>query len=245
MRAYFKVCETPEKAAQEAAAMVKARRRLDRVSLRVPRRLLLCDKYLVTELIEKEGLVSDCVGEALGYLKAMHSIPTDGITTNHYHGGHLRHRLEQEQHYIRYLTADVGWCQPALDAVTRALSLGALSAIDLAAVPPVVGHGDFHKSNVLVAANRQIVPIDWVDFGLCDPRYEVAHFLDSLDFNDIEMVRITYNPRWPSGRTTDDDLKLGGIINAIIELGSIARQGVENARLRRSEAERWIAKLDA
>jgi aminoglycoside phosphotransferase (APT) family kinase protein len=82
------------------------------------------------------------------------------------------------------LAAQIG--QPELDtAVQKAMA----HAYDIQENPPVLLHGDYHLSNVLIANGQISGIIDWEYTALGDPRWDLANaYIQMVDFDAAEAA---------------------------------------------------------
>jgi Phosphotransferase enzyme family len=114
--------------------------------------------------------------------------------------------------------------EPSEDRVRAALEL--LSSLHAT----TFGHGDYQARNILWHYELGIVPIDWLDSGVCDPRYEWAHFLNSFDgrfgCQAVEgLLGLANEVLCPNvdRKAFARALRVGEIMDRIIRAGSRAR----------------------
>ncbi len=85
----------------------------------------------------------------------------------------------------------------------------------------VLGHGDFQGANLFVSPER-VWAIDWVDFGLCDRAYELAHFYDCIPAKKAALVLSLYGEK--TGQNVDILLQRGSVLDGIIRMGSLCQK---------------------
>jgi len=227
---FIKLCESKyqanlERAASEHAARIGGNLKTAAIHRQISRILIF---ELIPGPLLEEQLEEAWVSKALQVLATIHSSPIPEGVMNHYHGESLRNRLEQELEFIQKWP---GISADNVDIIRNSINRPELSCTKLQEVSPVLGHGDYRAGNLVCTSAGEIVPVDWVDFGLCDPRYEWAHFLNSLD-DVLESGPGIERFREMARRVlcTDVDevvfessLQLGEIINRVIIAGCKAR----------------------
>jgi hypothetical protein len=227
---FIKLCESRyqanlERAASEHAARIGGILKTATVHRQISRILIF---ELIPGPLLEEQPEEVWVSKALQVLASIHSTPIPEDVMNHYHGESLRNRLEQELEFIKEWP---GISADKVDVIHNSINRPELSRTKLQEVPPVLGHGDYRGGNLVCTSAGEIIPVDWVDFGLCDPRYEWAHFLNSLD--DVlesgsgadsfrELARQVLCPG-ADEVVFENNLLLGEIINRVIIAGSKAR----------------------
>lgn len=224
----FKRAREPGKARQEFEATRLARLLLP-ASLEVPRSWgVVGDQLYVSEELPEKCSWRDPrhVDSATDYLAELHRVEPGAELRgaliaagfHHYHGETLRRRLAQELEHARRAFA-AGRFAAELDVVSELVR----AALDRWSFEEdaVLGHGDFQRSNLFVRSGK-IVPIDWVDFGLCDRAYDLAHLLRSLP----EERRARALARYVRATGVDPEaLRLRGqIVDSIVRAGAEARQ---------------------
>ena len=58
--------------------------------------------------------------------------------------------------------------------------------------PCVLGHGDFQKKNICITPENNIVPLDWIDFGLVLRWYNIGNLLYGQKRDDFEELLMYY-----------------------------------------------------
>jgi thiamine kinase-like enzyme len=202
------------------------------------------DGYYVSEFLPYEKLNPASPEQArlaACYLASLHSVPVDSELRHtlssrgycHYYGPSLKNRLRDELKFARkaFGESDNASLRQALDDLADLLNriFGMLTTQE----NPVLGHGDFQASNLLVSEER-VWPLDWADFGLCSRAYEVMHFVHSLSLSSVREEAIEeYECR--SGIERSSFESHGDAIDAVIRAGSKARHallpGTDNQHL--------------
>ena len=133
--------------------------------------------------------------KAVNYLIEMHYIRftnelKDILIKNHYchyYGEPLKNRLSQELEFSTKAFDQIECMKKYLGLMEQIINI----CLKTMNTHPVLGHGDFQAKNILLVENN-ILPIDWVDFGVCERSYEIHHFINSL------------NPEWTFNSKVSD-----------------------------------------
>ncbi|GAB4058426.1 phosphotransferase [Catellatospora paridis] len=106
-----------------------------------------------------------------------------------------RHQLAQ-----RIAVSELDWT--AVDAPPQAAAIWSRRRellAELEAVPPVLSHGDFHRHQVVAAADLTVV-LDWATLGVAPAGADVAHLaLSTLDGNLVEVYLAAAGSRLDPG----------------------------------------------
>jgi aminoglycoside phosphotransferase (APT) family kinase protein len=159
-------------------------------------------------------------------LGALHSAPLSDTTRrflkehgfHHYYRRSLQNRLFDE---VDRIDRTFGGA-PQLDTLSQTVKR--LAARRAFKQTPVLGHGDYHRPNLLFHAGH-VYPVDWVDFGLCHRFYELAHFRASVAEEHREAVTGAYARC--CGLQADKirtQLAEGEAVDAVIRAGGVARR---------------------
>lgn len=214
-----------DKAEHEKNALAAAKGLLGSVGLRVPSVLGKVDRGILIESID--GQAPDIAGNdhhlrlCIEYLAGMARVEIPSGMVNHYHGAHLRHRLEQERGFLESAASRF----PEVSDLRR--DFESIFAVAVAAVDSdpkgVVAHGDFQPQNLIITASRELVPVDWSDFGLAHHGYEIANLLFDLDSDRMRLAFSWYGDslEW---QVSADCLTQGLAIACIIRAGANLRQ---------------------
>jgi hypothetical protein len=247
----LKQCKSAKKASQEAAGMKAAAQIASPAGLRVPRCLAHGDRFLVIEYVAGEWLWIHA-DAALRYLAQLHALGVPPGAMCHYHGRSLSKRLDWEVRSICQSPSSFWNRDRAIQLSSRVRALPQLRMEQLVAAPQVPGHGDFHGPNLrleAIGSGIRVVPVDWVDFGACDARYELAHFLDSAPSGfQLEQLAAGIYGCALDPNSFREFLVVGRAMNGLISLGNLARlstapQPAIHILLRRLEA--VLADLEA
>lgn len=193
------------------------------------------DEHYVAEALTEKLCRNDPdhLALAVDYLAALHAVEIGPEVQRalieagyeHYRGGALRHRLAQELEHAQHVFAGEGRLAGAVEQLGELVS-AALERWDFED-DLVLGHGDFHTSNLFLRDGR-LVPVDWTDFGVCDRSYEVMHFANSIPSKHHEEALARY-----ARRTGIEPVSLslrGGVVDAIVRGGGQARVAGEGRR---------------
>jgi aminoglycoside phosphotransferase (APT) family kinase protein len=216
------------KAQQEFEATRLARFLLPR-TLAVPRPWgVVAKEYYVSESIDERFNRRDPeqVRKATDYLVALHAVPLDhaGLGREllqtgfaHYRGETLKSRLKHELGHAQRAFAGrrLGGKLERYAELIAATLLRWTFDDDV-----VLGHGDFRAGNLFVRGGA-IVPIDWVDLGLCDRAYEVMHFFRTIPAAHRAPALRRYTAS--TGTEIEAIRTRGSIVSDIIRAGSSAR----------------------
>lgn len=234
----LKQCDSKQQAAQERTATDYARTIGGRVQApRVHRQFgrVLVLEYVAGPSLEQEPS-EDRVRGALEFLSSLHATAIPERAMNHYYGESMRNRLREELRFVEDRRSLLGIDGEPVEVIRQACALPELSLEALRAEPPVLGHGDYQARNILWHCERGIVPIDWLDSGVCDPRYEWAHFLNSFDgrfgSRAVErLVGLANEVLCPNvnRQAFARALRVGEIMDRIIRAGSKARTAEDGA----------------
>jgi len=149
----------------------------------------------------------------------------------------MRNRLDEELRIVEHRRSWLGIERELIEVIRQACAVPDLSMEALDDYRwRVLGHGDYQASNILWNNDSGIIPVDWVDFGVCDARYEWAHFLNSFDgkhgaFAVDGLFHLAHEVLCP---TLDPDafrhaLRIGEIMDRVIRAGSKARTAEKGA----------------
>jgi thiamine kinase-like enzyme len=221
----FKKERSENKAMQEYLATKTARSVLPN-SLRIPKVWGVYKDCLVSTYYTNGQFSKDSkkeVYQAADYLIKMHETKVSNELRDkliessncHYWGESLKSRLKQELYFsIRAFRKTL-----SIQAYLIILEAIVESCLEIENSFPVLGHGDFHAKNLLYFENT-IIPVDWVDFGVCDRSYEVHHFVNSISKHLRDEIYLYYTAKT---KTPKDALNRGIGIDAIIQAGNRAR----------------------
>lgn len=227
---FIKFCKSSHQAGQEHAATHRATRLCENVRVATIHRQI--SRFLIFKLIPgpllDEHAEDAWVSKALQVLASVHSTPVIEGISNHYHGENLRNRLEHDFEFVKQWP---GIGADKVNVIGDSILHPELSLTKLQKVRPVFGHGDFRGGNLICTPSGEVVPVDWCDSGLCDPRYEWAHFLNSLDCLSGSETGIERFGKLARKLVCPDvdrqdferDLRIGEIIDRVILAGSKAR----------------------
>ena len=104
----------------------------------------------------------------------------------------------------------------------------------------MLGHGDFRAGNLFVRGGA-IVPIDWIDLGLCDRAYEVMNFVGTLPAAHRAPILTRYTAA--TGIAIEVIRTRGSVVSDIVRAGSWARMVELGARDPDECARRFVQRV--
>ncbi len=234
-RGILKCCLSPREAEREISALVLAQQIVG-TRVRVPNILQQQRECL---LLEDVGRLSPEThrhsGLAAEYLACFHGVemPREAVALlvdkghSHYWRAEFANRLRQEGlHAKRAFRSETGIVDVFLRCIERVLTHEMPDHSD------VVGHGDFQSHNLCFSDSHGICAVDWLDFGLCNRWYEIAHFLYALPESHRSSAADAYQaascvalPDWNTG------LRYGHAVDRIIRAGNRSRVSSERQPL--------------
>jgi aminoglycoside phosphotransferase (APT) family kinase protein len=205
--------------------------------------------YYVSEKLEEcfDHHNSEHIRRATDYLADLHAVSLDdaGLRAEllrcgfrHYMGKTLKYRLRQELKHVRRAFAGRGLDGPLLRySELIAATLKRWTFDD----DVVLGHGDFASDNLIIQKN-EVIPIDWIDFGLCDRAYEVMNFVQSIgeDYRENALSRYTA----ATGTSAREIHTRGSVVRNIINAGSHARMVNLRARGSEDSASKFVLQVE-
>lgn len=163
-------------AKQEYVNQTRAYQILQSKGLNVPQPIKYFDSWIISEYIHgvnNNTALSD-IHKSVIYLHKLHKINYRKLNLKgHYFGDILTNRLREE---LDFLSRGIALF-PELKNMQKDFESILQIALDHIEVDePVLGHGDFQPKNIIFQ-NSNLYPVDWMDFGLVLPWYELGNLL--------------------------------------------------------------------
>ncbi len=200
--------------------------------LKVPKPINLKGSWIVSEFIEgkKNQLGYEELQKSLRYLHILHSSDYSAIypLNCHYYGQNLINRLKQEEDFLLKAIQK----HPKISSFKNDFSGILKIAINYAFCDsPVAGHGDFQPNNIIVDKS-EIIPIDWIDFGILLRWYDVGNLLFQQNGDELlslvkYYLQLDSKQSNSSAEKVEEDVRKSLSIAFIIRTGSSFRHLVE------------------